>query len=474
MNKTRQTILYLCCDLATAIIAWTLFFFFRNEYIDAYYLEFPEMKGKIILDINFRHGLVVIPLMWLGLYYLTGYYKNIYRKSRLQEFTNTFWVTLIGSLILFFTIILNDNVVNYQAYYYSYLILFAVHFVITYIPRFCITTSTKNKISSRKIGFNTLLVGSNDKAEKLYKRLSTAKKSAGNKFIGFVNVITQEKYQMADYMPHLGKIDDVKSILKDQKIEEILIAIDTKEHAYIEHILHCLLGTKAIIKAIPDNCDIISGRVTLESIHDEPLIIISQNVMPIWQEKIKRAIDIITSIAVLIIGSPLYIFTAIMVACSSKGPIFYKQERIGQYGKPFYIYKYRSMYIDSEVNGPQLSSENDKRITPWGHIMRKFRIDEIPQFYNVLKGDMSLVGPRPERQFFIDQIVKIEPHYLHLQKVRPGITSLGQVKYGYAQSPEEMAARMKYDIIYIENMSIYLDIKILIYTIKTVLSGEGV
>lgn len=474
MNKTRQTILYLCCDLATAIIAWTLFFFLRNEYIDAYYLEYPEMKGLIILDINFRHGLMVIPLMWLTLYYLSGYYKNIYRKSRLRDFFNTFLVTLIGSLILFFTIILNDNVVSYQAYYYSYLILFAVHFVITYIPRLVITTTTKNKISSREIGFNTLLVGSNEKAEKLYKRLISAKKSSGNKFIGFVNVIKQERYQMADFMPHLGKIDDVKSILEKQKVEEIIIAIDTKEHAYIEHILHCLLGTKAIIKAIPDNCDIITGRVTFESIHEEPLIIISQNVMPTWQEKVKRATDIIFSILVMILGSPIYLFTAIMVACSSKGPIFYKQERIGQYGKPFFIYKYRSMYIDSEVDGPQLSSENDKRITPWGHIMRKFRLDEIPQFYNVLKGDMSLVGPRPERQFFIDQIVKIAPHYLHLQKVRPGITSLGQVKYGYAQSPEEMAARMKYDIIYIENMSIYLDIKILIYTIKTVLSGEGV
>ena len=196
--------------------------------------------------------------------------------------------------------------------------------------------------------------------------------------------------------------------------------------------------------------------------------------MPIWEEKLKRAMDIIVSLLVLILGSPLYLFTAIMVKLSSNGPVFYKQERIGQYGVPFTIYKFRSMVVDSEVDGPQLSSEHDDRITKWGHTMRKFRIDEIPQFYNVLKGDMSLVGPRPERQYFIDRIVKLAPHYTHLQKVRPGITSLGQVKYGYAQSPEEMASRMKYDIIYIENMSIYLDIKVLFYTIKTVFSGEGI
>lgn len=474
MNKKRQTIQYIICDFITAAIVWTLFFFIRNNFIDAYYLIYPELRNHILTDTHYIYGLCFIPIMWIALYYLSGYYKNIYRKSRLKEFLSTFFITIFGTMILFFTIILDDNVPTYKAYYQSYLLLVLLHFVITYIPRFIITTTTIRKIRSRKLGFNTLLVGSNEKAENLYKRLESAKKSAGNKFIGFVNVIEQQEYQMSKYMPHLGKIDEAKKIFKQQNIDEIIIAIESKEHAYIEHILYCLQGTKAIIKAIPDNCDIISGRVSFNSMHDEPLIIISQNVMPIWEEKLKRLFDIIVSVLVLIIGSPLYIFTAIMVKRSSKGPIFYKQERIGQYGIPFNIYKFRSMVVNSEVDGPQLSKENDDRITPWGHTMRKFRLDEIPQFYNVLKGDMSLVGPRPERQFFIDRIVKIAPHYTHLQKVRPGITSLGQVKYGYAQSPEEMASRMKYDIIYIENMSIYLDIKILIYTIKTVISGEGI
>ncbi|MCQ2959185.1 MAG: sugar transferase [Bacteroidales bacterium] len=474
MNKKRHTALYIFCDLVSAIIAWTVFFYLRNHYVDAYYSEYPEFRKLIALDINYQYGVIVVPLMWIALYYVSGYYKNIYRKSRLKEFLLTFGITILGSLILFFSIVLNDNVPNYKGYYESLWLLLSTQFIISYLPRLIITSRTAHKIQSREIGFNTLLIGSNEKAENLYKKLIGAKKSAGNKFIGFVNVIQQQQYQMAEYMPHLGRVEEARRFLSEYHVEEIIIAIESKEHAYIEHILSCIQGTKAVIKAIPDNCDIVSGRVSLESIHDEPLIVISQNVMPAWQEKVKRIMDVLVSLMVLIFAFPLYLFTAIMVKLSSKGPIFYKQERIGQYGIPFLIYKFRSMIVDSEVDGPQLSSEHDERITKWGRFMRKFRLDEIPQFFNVLKGDMSLVGPRPERQYFIDQIVKIAPHYTHLHKVRPGITSLGQVKYGYAQSPEEMASRMKYDIIYIENMSLYLDIKILIYTIKTVISGEGV
>ena len=159
---------------------------------------------------------------------------------------------------------------------------------------------------------------------------------------------------------------------------------------------------------------------------------------------------------------------------SSKGPVFYSHERIGKYGKPFTIFKFRSMYLESEKNGPALSSKYDTRITKFGRFMRKSRLDELPQFYNVLIGDMSLVGPRPERQFFIDQIVKQAPHFTHLHKVRPGITSWGQVKFGYAENVEEMIQRLKYDIIYIENMSLYVDIKILIYTIKIIFKGQGI
>jgi len=303
--------------------------------------------------------------------------------------------------------------------------------------------------------------------------MQSKKRSSGNAFIGFVNVIQQESYVLNQFMPHLGHIDDIKQVFKKYDIEEVIIAIESKEHQYIEHILYKLEGVNATIKAIPDNCDIVSGRVQMTSLHDEPLMILSRNPMPAWQENSKRMIDVLVSVLVLIICSPLYIFTAIGVKLSSPGPVFYRQIRIGRYGRPFRIFKFRSMYVGAEKQGIALSKENDSRITPFGKFLRKSRLDEIPQFYNVLIGEMSLVGPRPERKYFIEQILPIAPQFVLLHRVRPGITSWGQVKYGYAKNVDEMIERLKYDIIYIENMSLYLDVKILIYTIKTVVLGKG-
>ena len=192
-----------------------------------------------------------------------------------------------------------------------------------------------------------------------------------------------------------------------------------------------------------------------------------------WQYSVKRLMDILLSLLALVLLSPVFLVTAIIVKCTSPGPIFYAQERIGYRGKPFKMHKFRSMYVDAEASGPALSSDDDPRITPFGRIMRKYRLDEIPQFYNVLKGTMSLVGPRPERQYFIDKIVERAPEYMLLHKVKPGITSWGQVKYGYAENVDEMVERLRYDLLYLENMSLATDIKILLYTVLIIFQGRG-
>jgi exopolysaccharide biosynthesis polyprenyl glycosylphosphotransferase len=211
----------------------------------------------------------------------------------------------------------------------------------------------------------------------------------------------------------------------------------------------------------------------MTSIFGAPLIEVNPLIMPAWQFSVKRAMDIAVSGLALILLTPVYLLLAIGVKLSSPGPVFFTQERIGKHGRPFWIVKFRSMYCGAEQNGPQLSSSSDARITTFGRWMRKTRMDELPQFWNVLKGDMSLVGPRPERQHFIDAIMKVAPHYRHLHKVRPGITSWGQVKFGYAENVDQMVRRLKYDVLYIENMSIAMDLKILAYTILIVLKGDG-
>ncbi len=471
MNKKLHTLKYIIFDFITAATAWTLFYLLRKIYIEAKKFGYDV---PIEFTSRFFMGLIIIPVFWLLVYYITGYYKDTYRRSRLKELGQTFFNSLMGVTIIFFVLILDDEIANYKNYYFSYISLFTLHFVLTYIPRVIITTRTNHRIHRREIGFKTLIVGSNEKAVELYNEIEMQKRSMGNKFVGFVNVHTKEKYLLKKFIPHLGDFKDVSTIIEKYEIEEVIIAIESSEHQKLRSIITAIEEKDVIIKVIPDMYDILTGSVKMSTIYGAPLIQISHDLMPIWQVHLKRIIDVAGAVFGLVVLSPLLIFVMIGVKTSSKGPIFYSHERIGRYGKPFIIYKFRSMFVGAEKNGPALSSKNDSRITKFGRFMRKSRLDELPQFYNVLIGDMSLVGPRPERQYYIDQIIKKAPHFAHLQKVRPGITSWGQVKFGYAENVDEMIQRLKYDIIYIENMSLYVDFKIMIYTIKIIFKGQGI
>ena len=465
-----QVIKYLVADYLAALISWVLFFVFRKKLVLTDITNFGIItSGEPTLII----GIIVIPIFWILLYYIAGHYDNIYHKSRLKELGNTVFISILGVVIIFFVLILDDDIVTYRNYYHAFFYLLGCQFGITYTFRLYLTNATVRKIRNRQIGFRTLIIGSGDQAYKLYNDLSNKPKSAGEYFVGYITINGSRSAELAAALPNMGNIDNLISVINDEKIEEVIIAIESHERSKIQEIVVKVKSTNVEIRAVPDILDIISGNVKMSSIFGVPLIEMSHDTMPAWQINVKRLLDIVVSLMAIILLIPAYIVLAICVKCSSKGPIFYCQERLGRYAKPFKIIKFRTMYVDAEKDGPSLSSEGDPRITPLGRFLRKVRFDELPQFVNVLKGDMSLVGPRPEREFYIEQIVQRAPHYYSVFKVRPGITSWGQVKYGYAENVDEMVDRLKYDIIYLENMSLYLDIKILIYTVKIVFEGSG-
>ncbi|CAN5609673.1 undecaprenyl-phosphate glucose phosphotransferase [soil metagenome] len=470
MNKPGQVVKYVLADLLSAMLAWGLFCIYRKLGIESalYGYSVPFHPDK-----NFYLGITILPIAWVAIYALIGTYNDIYRKSRLREISQTFYVSVIGVILIFFTLLLDDVIVSYKSYYSTFMALFLLQFGITAILRFIITTITARKIKSRRIGFPTMIIGSNQRAVNLYTEFQSDPISQGYLFEGFIHVDHNNGKFFKESLPHLGGLEDLTRIIDQYKIEEVIIAIESSEHEFIGRIINDLEDKDVIIKIMPDMYDILSGSVKMSSIFGSPLIIINPSLMPVWQQSVKRIIDIIVCLLFLIIVSPVYLITAFIIKVTSRGPIFFAQERIGLHGNPFTIFKFRSMFVGAENGTPMLSSTYDSRVTPFGRFMRKIRLDEIPQFYNVLIGDMSLVGPRPERQFFIDQIMIQAPHYRHLHKVRPGITSWGQVKYGYAENVGQMIQRLKYDIIYIENMSLALDFKILFYTIRTILQRSG-
>ena len=467
MIKNGRKILilkYIILDLFTAFVSWICFYYFIKTFIEN--IEFT-------VDKNFYIGLIVVPIFWMTLYTIVGTYKKVYKKHRIKEISQTLFLSISGNIFLFFILLLDDEIKQYQDYYTSFSALLFLHSLITLVPRFILTSSTVKKVHNKELGFSTLIVGGNENALTIYNEINNIRNYPGYLFKGFISTNGVDKALMATPIKYFGDYSNLKSTIIKEEIEEVILAIEASEHENINKIINDLAGLNVNIKVIPDMYNILTGSVKMTSIFGALLIEINPEIMPAWQKSIKRILDVFISLIAIIILLPVYIFLIITIKLSSKGPIVFCQERIGINGNPFTIYKFRSMISNAEKNGPLLSSANDTRITPIGKFMRKTRLDEIPQFINVIKSDMSIVGPRPERQFYIDQIMVKAPHYKHLTKVKPGITSWGQVKFGYAENVSQMISRLKYDVLYVENMSLMLDFKIMFYTLIIILKRSG-
>lgn len=470
LQTARQRLLYVFVDYVSANTAWFLFNVVR--YFTLPYNHNAMSFGSYMSMTTVIVGQICLPLMMVALFAISGYYNKVFFKSRLDDITNSLSVSLIATIIIFFAALFNDTIDDRMGNIEMIAILWMLMGVICLIPRLVVTSLTKSDIQQRKLSFNTVIIGNPQKALALAHDLESKHRAMGHRVMGIVP-IQGDASAIGDEFPTYS-LDEICEKEKSLDIKHFIIVPTSESANQMVETINRLLPTGRSVLISPDMIHVLGLRPRTAMVAGQVLLDISNANISASTANLKRIGDIAFSAIALVALSPLMAALALLIKRDSPGPVIYKQQRIGYKKKPFNIYKFRTMRTDAEAEGPALSSIDDPRITRIGRALRKYRLDELPQFWNVLRGDMSVVGPRPEREYYLKQIIERAPYFNIVHQVRPGITSWGMVKYGYASNVEQMIERMKYELIYIENVSFGVDMKILFYTIRTVCTGKGV
>ncbi len=439
------------------------------------FLVFAWMRKEMGLygETNIR-ALLFMFVLWFFIFMFFGLYRSWYAQSRFDEVVTIFKTISFGVLVIFLiTFDFEKDLSNpptigrmFIANYWFVLLVSVISFrlILRSIQRALIMAGIGNR--------RTLIVGSSKHSSELAVEIARFP-ALGYKVVGYVGEKDLQQPESTT-LRRLGHIEQINDVIASEKIEEIIFALTGNSRQKVMDVVGDCDGLPVNFKIVPDLYDIVMGQARTNQLYGFPLIDILPHFMPEWERKVKRLMDVTISFIILAAFSPAWLFVAVAIKINSRGPVLYKQQRVGKDGKEFTIYKFRSMVQDAEsLSGPKWAEKADPRITLVGNLIRRARIDEVPQFYNVLMGDMSLIGPRPERPFFVEQLKKQIPFYSRRLKVKPGITGWAQIKGGYDTSVENVKQKLQYDLFYLENMSLRMDLKILINTIYVMLMGKG-
>ncbi|MDE7397269.1 MAG: sugar transferase [Muribaculum sp.] len=469
VKHLRQQLTYVISDYVSTAAAMLVFECLRFNIDHTSQLWFSSLR-QFLSSAMVLEEILLFPLLMLGLYWLSGFYNNVILKSRLVNFLTTIYTSLLGTLVFFFSAVINDVDLSHIDFYWIMMWLFVCLLTCVYTSRHIVTRVMRHDLKRGRICRPTLIVGTGDDAIDMAHRLTRNYMAMGMRIDGFIDPSEPgSEISTVDNKP-VYPISQVEKAIADYGTE-CLVVMNSGDKTM--QIVNRLLPSGCTVFVSPDFYQTLNAPIRTANVAGEPLVDLSHPNQSASTANIKRLIDIITSAVAIVLLSPVMLVIALMIRRDSKGPIIYSQIRIGRNKRPFKILKFRTMYDGAETAGPRLATNDDPRITPLGRTLRKYRLDELPQFWNILKGDMSLVGPRPEREYYIKQIIERMPAYTVVQQVRPGLTSWGMVKFGYASDVDQMLKRLNYELIYLDNMTLLVDFRIILYTIKIVISGKG-